>query len=123
MLRPDLRELAILAVARELRVAYIWETHQENAAKAGLTPETIAGLLEGRRPTADPLYPAVVRLVGHFLQPEPVPQDLQDGLVAAIGLQAFVQLAVVIGYYRMIAGLATGLEFPLPPGMTDPFSR
>jgi hypothetical protein len=31
------------------------------------------------------------------------------------------QLAVVIGYYRMIAGLAQGFEFPLPPGMSDPF--
>jgi 4-carboxymuconolactone decarboxylase len=123
VLRADVRELAILTVARELRVAYIWETHQENAAKAGLTSDAVADLLSGGELSAhDPLYPAVQRLAQHFLQLQPIPQDLQDHLVAALGLSAFVQLSVVIGYYRMIAGLARGFEFPLPAGMSDPFN-
>jgi hypothetical protein len=42
-------------------------------------------------------------------------------LVAALSLPGFVQLSVVINYYRMIAGLALGFEFPLPEGMSDPF--
>jgi hypothetical protein len=67
------------------------------------------------------LYPHVQRLVQHFLQLEPIPQDLQDHLVTALDLAAFVQLAVVIGYYRMSAGLATGFEFPVPKGMSNPF--
>jgi 4-carboxymuconolactone decarboxylase len=122
MLRADIRELAILTVARELRIAYIWETHQENAAKADLPSTAIADLLCGRELSAhDVLYPPVQRLVQHFLQLEAIPQDLQDHLVASLGLTAFVQLAVVIGYYKMIAGLATGFEFPLPKGMNNPF--
>jgi alkylhydroperoxidase family enzyme len=122
VLRADIRELAILTVARELRVAYIWETHQENAAKAGLPSTAIADLLCGRELSAhDVLYPPVQRLVQHFLQLEAIPQDLQDHLVATLGLAAFVQLAVIVGYYRMIAGLATGFEFPLPKAMSNPF--
>jgi 4-carboxymuconolactone decarboxylase len=122
VLRADIRELAILTVARELRIAYIWETHQENAAKAGLASTAVADLLCGKDlSTHDALYPPVQRLVQHFLQLKPIPQDLQDHLVATLGLAAFVQLAVVIGYYRMIAGLATGFEFPLPKGMSNPF--
>jgi 4-carboxymuconolactone decarboxylase len=122
VLRTDLRELAILTVARELRVAYIWETHQENAAKAGFPPAAVTDLLSGKELTGyDSLYPAVERLAKHFLELQPVPQELQDRLVSAMGLPAFVQLSVVIGYYRMIAGLAKGFEFPLPAGMSDPF--
>src|SRR5262249_19751788 len=122
VLRADVRELAILTVARELRIAYIWETHQESAARAGLASAAIADLLAGRELSAhDVLYPAVRRLVQHFLELQPIPQELPDQLVAALGLPAFVQLAVVIGYYRMIAGLARGFAFPLPAGMSDPF--
>jgi len=122
VLRADLRELAILAVARELRIAYIWETHQENAARAGLTAGAISDLLNGRDLSGhDPLYPAILELVRRFLALEPIPQELQDRLVAALGLPAFMQLSVVIGYYRMIAGLAKGFEFQLPTGMSNPF--
>jgi 4-carboxymuconolactone decarboxylase len=113
VLRADIRELAILTIARELRIAYIWETHQENAAKVGLASSAVADLLRGKELSAhDVLYPPVQRLVKRFLQLEPIPQELQDHLVAILGLPAFAQLAVVIGYYRMIAGLATGFEFP-----------
>jgi 4-carboxymuconolactone decarboxylase len=124
VLRPDARELAILYVARELRVAYIWETHQENAARAGLPAAAVAAVMEGTDlDRFDPVLGRVRELVGHFLRVEPVPQALQDALVAALGLPGFLQLSVVIGYYKMIAGLAVGFEFPLPEGMSDPFGR
>jgi 4-carboxymuconolactone decarboxylase len=121
VLPADVRELAILTVARELRVAYEWETHQENAARAGLTATLIADVLAGRNLSAIPLYGKVQALARHFLRLEPVPQTLQDDLVADLGLPGFMQLSVVINYYRMIAGLAIGFEFPLPEGMSDPF--
>jgi 4-carboxymuconolactone decarboxylase len=121
VLRADIRELAILTVARELRVAYEWETHQEFAQKAGLSATLIADVLAGREVSADPLYAKVQALVRYFLRIEVVPQSLQDELVAALSLPAFIQLAVVINYYRMISALAIGFEFPLPEGMSDPF--
>jgi 4-carboxymuconolactone decarboxylase len=121
VLRADVRELAILTVARDLRVAYVWETHQENARGAGLSAALIADVLAGHGLPANPLYAKVQALARHFLRLEPVPQALQDELVAALSLPGFVQLSVVINYYRMIAGLAIGFEFPLPEGMSDPF--
>jgi hypothetical protein len=60
-------------------------------------------------------------LARHFLSLQPVPQSLQDELVAALTMPGFIQLSVVINYYRMIAGLAIGFEYPLPEGMSDPF--
>ena len=121
ILRADVRELAILTVSRDLRVAYEWETHQENAARAGLSATLIADVLAGRVLSAEPLYEKVQALARHFLRLEVVPQPLQDELVAELTLPGFVQLSVVINYYRMIAGLAVGFEFPLPEGMSDPF--
>jgi 4-carboxymuconolactone decarboxylase len=122
VLRPDVRELAILTVARDLRIAYEWETHQENATRAGLSARLIADVLAGQDLSkSEPLYAKVQALARHFLRLEPVPQAIQDELVATLSLPGFVQLSVVINYYRMIAGLALGFEFPLPEGMRDPF--
>jgi 4-carboxymuconolactone decarboxylase len=121
VLRADVRELAILTVARDWRVAYEWETHQENARRAGLSPTLIADVLAGRDLSAEPLYAKVQTLARHFLRLEVVPQQLQDELVAALTLPGYMQLSVVINYYRMIAGLAIGFEFPLPDGMSDSF--
>lgn len=122
LLRADVRELAILTVARDLRIAYEWETHQENASRAGLSATLIADVFAGRDLSAESLYAKVQSLARHFLRLEVVPQPLQDELVAALSLPGFVQLSVVINYYRMIAGLAVGFEFPLPDGMSDPFT-
>jgi hypothetical protein len=108
-------------VARDLRVTYEWETHQENARCAGFSATVIADVLAGRKLSAQPRYAKVQALARHFLRLEVVPQPLQDGLVAALSLPGFVQLAVVINYYRMITGLAIGFELPLPEGMSDPF--
>jgi 4-carboxymuconolactone decarboxylase len=122
VLRSDVRELAILTLARELRVAFEWETHQENAKKAGLSAALIADILAGTNFSAtEPLYAKVQSLVRHFLRLEIVPQPLQDELVSALSLPGYIQLSVVINYYRMIASLAIGFEFPLPEGMSDPF--
>lgn len=121
VLRADVRELAILTLARDLRVAYIWETHQENARRAGLSATLIADVLAGHELSDEPLFAKVQALARHFLRLEIVPQPLQDELVAALSLPRFIQLSVVINYYRMIASLAIGFEFPLPEGMSDPF--
>src|SRR5215813_11887532 len=70
VLRADVRELAILTVARELRIAYEWETHQENAGRAGLSATLIADVLAGHDLSADPLYAKVQALARHFLRRE-----------------------------------------------------
>jgi 4-carboxymuconolactone decarboxylase len=121
VLQADVRELAILTVARDLRVAYEWETHQENAHKAGLSETLIAEVLAGNKLSENSLYAKVQALARHFLSLEPVPQSLQDDLVAALTMPGFIQLSVVINYYRMIAGLTIGFEYPLPEGMNDPY--
>jgi hypothetical protein len=82
----------------------------------------IAAVLAGQDLAgSESLYAKVQTVARHFLRLEAVPQALQDDLVAVLSLPGFVQMAVVINYYRMIAGLAIGFEFPLPAGMSDPF--
>jgi hypothetical protein len=93
VLRADVRELAILTAARGLRVAYEWETHQENARRAGLSATLIADVLAGHDLSADPPYAKVQALARHFLRLERLPQPLQDELVAALGLPGFMEAA------------------------------
>src|SRR5574339_87393 len=47
-----LRELAILCVAREWTQAFEWQVHAPIAATAGVAPDTIAAIAEGRRPAS-----------------------------------------------------------------------
>jgi 4-carboxymuconolactone decarboxylase len=119
---PDVREIAILATARALRAPYIWDTHLEPAAKAGITGDVIEDLLEGEDCSRHkPIYGPVTRLVMTFLNLEAIPDSLQEELVREVGLEGFLQISVIVNFYRMVAGLAYGFEFPLPEGMTDPF--
>jgi 4-carboxymuconolactone decarboxylase len=112
-LPSDVREVAILTIAAILKNSYEWETHQPNAKAAGLKPDLIQRILKKEKLNDDPVYEKVQRLVHVFLNLQVVPQFLQNELVQDLGMESFLQLSVVINYYRMVAGLVTGFEFSL----------
>lgn len=122
-LPADVREVAILTTASSLRIAYIWITHQPNALEAGLTPELIQRILKNDLLEDYPHYAQVQELVRVFLSLEKVPQELQDGLVKELGMEAFLQLSVIVNFYRMIAGLTIGFEFSIPKEDSSIFSE
>src|SRR6185503_1372316 len=53
VLPPRLSEFVILMTARHWTQNYEWSAHEPLARKAGLSPDIIAAIVEGRRPGAD----------------------------------------------------------------------
>jgi len=121
ILPGKIREIAILMTSASLKVAFEWETHQANALEAGLTPHLMERILKNDCFKDEPLYAQIKKLVEVFLALEKVPQDLQDYLVQSLGMEAFIQLSVMINFYRMVSGLSIGFEFSLLKESQDPF--
>lgn len=119
---PDaLRELTILWLARRLGAAYEWVKHLGPARQAGVSEEVIAALRTQKQPNLDPTQAAVLAVAGCVLERRSIPDEVQEGLAAAIGLEGVIELVVLVGFYQMIAGVIFAFDVPLPEGATDPF--
>lgn len=121
-LPADLRELAILWVARQLNAAYEWVKHTPPAQAAGLSQELIEAVRTGREEgQLTETQKAVIDAAGCVLARRSLPQDLQDRLLARLGLQGLIELVVLCGFYQMISGVIFAFDVPLPEGEDDPF--
>lgn len=118
-----LRELTILWVARQLNAAYEWVKHTPPAQAAGLSEELIEAVRTGREERElTETQKAVIDAAGCVLARRSIPQNLQDVLIDALGLQGLIELVVLCGFYQMIAGVISAFDVPLPPGAADPFN-
>ena len=121
-LPADLRELAILWLARQVNAAYEWVKHTPPARAAGLSEELIEAVRTGREEgKLTDTQKAVIDAASCVLARRSISQGLQDGLIAALGLQGLIELVVLCGFYQMIAGVICAFDVPLPPGAADPF--
>jgi 4-carboxymuconolactone decarboxylase len=121
-LSADLRELAILWLARRLNAAYEWVKHLPPARVAGLGDALIEAVRTGREEgVLTATQKAVIDAAVCVLARRSIPQDLQDSLISHLGLQGLIELVVLCGFYQMIAGVIFAFDVPLPEGENDPF--
>jgi 4-carboxymuconolactone decarboxylase len=118
ILDPEVRELAILTVARESDCRFEWGAHVALARQAGVREEAIAAI--GHRRGLDALTERE-RLVitcgrelcgQHRLSPATF-----AAAVEAFGHQGVVELVVTLGYYGMIACVLNAAEIEPDAGM------
>ena len=123
LLRDDVRELAILATARGLGVAYEWEQHAPIALAAGVPQEVVHALQAGdfAAPSMSALYVDVCRAARHVVAQQSLPDVLQQRLQRALGLKGVVELVVLCGFYRCIANVVTAFDVALPNPGPPPF--
>jgi 4-carboxymuconolactone decarboxylase len=123
--RLELRhfELMALVVAQFWTSQYEWFAHEPLARKAGLLESTIEDIKNGRRPTFDDRYDAIVYDVVHELQTN---RQLSDATFraaeAAFGEAVLIELVTAAGYYSMIASILNAFEVPIPAGVPLPFA-
>ena len=121
VLDQRLTELAILVAARHWTQQYEWNAHYPLAIKAGLKPEIIAAVEEGRRPSRmaedeEILYDLCTELQrNHGVSDATYARALakfgEEGIVEAVSLQ---------GYYSLLAMLMNTARTPLPAGARPP---
>jgi 4-carboxymuconolactone decarboxylase len=121
-LQPAVRELVILWLARRLGAVYEWIKHEPPARAAGLPDVVINDLRAGQEPSdLDEIQEAALQVAKYALELRSIPEDLQDMLIDRVGIKGVVELVVLVGFYRMIAGVIFAFDVPLPEDAVDPF--
>jgi 4-carboxymuconolactone decarboxylase len=122
-LGSNISELIILLIARQWTQQFEWYAHESLALKAGIKPETIKAIAEGRRPsemTPDEgmIYDYIAELRLHQSVSDPVYAQV----VNRFGEQGVIDITGLCGYYTLLGMLMNVTRTPLPPGKTPPLA-
>src|SRR5262245_15313037 len=122
LLSNALTEMAILIAAREWTQQFEWNEHEPAAVRAGLNPELIRGIREGRRPRQmSEQEEALYDLCTEVHRSRSVSDATYDRAVKALGGEDKVVEAVTLeGYYALLAMVMNTARTPIPEGRTPP---
>jgi 4-carboxymuconolactone decarboxylase len=118
-----LTEFAILITARQWTQQYEWNAHYQAAVQAGLKPEVIAAVAEGRRPErmADDetiLYDLCTELQRNHS----VSDATYARALAKFGEPGIVEATSIAGYYALLAMVMNTARTPVPAGAKPPLA-
>ena len=117
-----LNEFAILIIGRQWRSQVEWFAHAPLAAKAGLSPDIIAELKEGKRPASMAEDEALVYdFVTELTTTKKVSDETFARAKKLFNDQQIVDLTAVSGNYVMVAMMLAMAEETVPPGKEEPF--
>ncbi len=117
-LEPAIREIAILATARELNNEYEWTQHIPFAQKAGVGENVINAIRSGRAPMGIPPKEGVFAQAAKEL--------VRDGSLNNFTFQAIehllgpaqaIDLIILVGYYSLMSTVIKTLEVELEEGI------
>ena len=121
LLEPRLFEMTVLMVARHLDQAFEWAHHQPIALAAGLDPEVVTAVGEGRRPeTSDRQVQALWAVVDEVQRSGGVGDRTFAEAVELFGETCLIELVVAIGYYTTLAMVMNVARTPPEPGPALP---
>jgi 4-carboxymuconolactone decarboxylase len=114
-------QVGIIIAARHWTQEYEWNAHYPLALKAGLKPELIAAVEEGRRPSRMAEDEEILYDFCTELQRNHVVSDATYGrALAKFGEAGIVEAASLQGYYSLLAMVMNTARTPLPAGATRP---
>ena len=116
-LSPRVREIAILATAREMDSQFEWVAHEPEALKEGVE-QSVIDVIKYRRGTAglDATDATVIDLGRQIWRDHKVTSDLFARAKALFGPHKLVDLILLMGNYAGTAALLTALDMQLHPG-------
>lgn len=106
-----LSELAILVCARRWRAGFEWSVHAPIAEKAGVAPDVIEAIRQGRAPPFALPDEAVVHDFSRaLLETSRAPDEVYRRAAALLGETALVDLTGLLGYYTLVAFTLNAFE-------------
>jgi 4-carboxymuconolactone decarboxylase len=113
----DLKELAIILVAREWNSAIEWTGHAVLAARAGVSAASIEAIRTGKAPEAltEPEQ-VIARVVHQLLRQKDVSDDLFAAAQELVGTRGVVDLALTCSYYTAVCLAQLMLKPEMEPG-------
>lgn len=118
-----LTEFIILLTARQWTQQYEYNAHEPLALKAGVKPETISAIAEGRRPEGmAPDEEAAYDFCAELRQNQSVSDATYARAVSKFGEQGVVDMTGLVGYYTTLAMIMNVARSPLPAGKKAPLA-
>jgi 4-carboxymuconolactone decarboxylase len=117
-LAESLKELVIIATAKEINNQYEFAAHARLARQAGLSETIIKAVAQGTAPrglTGDEAL--LVRYVQELLRNHKVSDATFNGLKQRWGVQRTVDITALIGHYLLVGQILTAFEVDLPAGV------
>ena len=116
-LGPRVREIAILATAREMDSQFEWVAHEPEALKEGVE-QSVIDVIKYRRGTTglDATDATVIELGRQIWRDHKVTSELFARAKALFGPHKLVDLVLLMGNYAGTAALLTALDMQLHPG-------
>lgn len=115
---PTVRELCILLVARKTNCIYEWTQHMRVARQIEIPEALLQALRDGTLSSQPGAIGVAARFVEAVVDNDGhVDDDLFDQALSTFGRQVTVELAVLAGYYRLLAGVLNVLKVELEPGV------
>ncbi len=113
----NLKELAIILVAREFNSAIEWTGHAVLAAKAGVGAASIESIRTGKAPAGLTAHEQVIsRFVHELLRRKEVPDEVFAAVHTLLGTQGAVDLTLTCSYYTALCLAQIALKPELEPG-------
>lgn len=111
----NVKELAILTIARHYTAQYEWLVHEPGARKAGV-PDAVIEAIRHRRepPFADPKEACAYAMVNELVANKKIAAATYARAVELFGEPAVVELVTQIGFYIAIAVLLVSFEVDVP---------
>ena len=104
VLSPRLSEFAILITAREWTQQFEWSVHSAIALKAGVSPETVKALADGRRPAGlSDEETAIYDFCTELHHNKSVSDPTYAKALAKFGEQGVIDLVGINGYYTLLS--------------------
>jgi len=116
-LSRKLTELAILVAARQWTNNFEWNAHSALAVTAGLSPQIVAAVADGRRPEKMAEDEEIVYdFCTELLHNQSVSDPTYARAVAKLGEAGVVEAASLEGYYTYLSMIMNAARSPLPAG-------
>src|SRR6204780_215403 len=114
---PKVREVAILAVAREMDSQFEWAAHEPEALKEGVPPDVI-DVIKHRKSTQglDETYAAIIDLGRQTFGDHKVTPEAFARVKKLFPPTKLVELVMLMGNYSATAALLTAFDMQLPEG-------
>jgi 4-carboxymuconolactone decarboxylase len=119
-----LTEFTILITSRRWTQETEWNSHSDLALKAGLEPEIIAAVRDGRRPagmSAD--EEAIYNFCVELDQNRSISDATYDAVLKKFGEQGVIDLTGTVGYYTTLAMVLNVARTPLQAGVAPSLTR
>jgi 4-carboxymuconolactone decarboxylase len=114
---PKVREVAILAVAREMNSQFEWAAHEPQALKEGVSQDVI-DVIKYRKGTQglDETYAAIIELGRQTFGDHKVTSECFARVKKLFPPQKLVELVMLMGNYAATAALLTAFDMQVPEG-------